>query len=313
MALLSLTACNDRDVFEKEQYKNIFGFVSESDNTKEKIVSLHASETVTYMSFSMGGTKAPSKDVTINIVEDNGLIDEYNKTNYDVDVEKYSVSLPADKYELTSKTCVIKAGEFEGSIPVKIRPQGLSPDKHYIIPIRVDTYDGAEMHPDKSTLLMQIGLKNQWANSNGVSYSMVGIRKTLPDGYPLNMPSTKTVHCWEANSVRVMPGNETFSSDVHTLEAKAMILEIATDAVNGYHKVTIKPYRDLKITQIDGDADFPNMYAIIDDGFNTYKTFLLHYNYTIGSDSYEMKEELRVTYDKDEEVDGGFEIVEKIQ
>ena len=54
MALLSLTACNDREVFEKEQYKNIFGFVSESDNTKAMTVSLHFDETVTYMSISMG-------------------------------------------------------------------------------------------------------------------------------------------------------------------------------------------------------------------------------------------------------------------
>jgi outer membrane lipoprotein SlyB len=29
LAAFSLVSCNDREVFEKEQYKNIFGFVSD--------------------------------------------------------------------------------------------------------------------------------------------------------------------------------------------------------------------------------------------------------------------------------------------
>jgi len=48
-ALVSLVACNDDEVFEKEQYKNVFGFVSESDNTNTKVVSLHKEESVGYM------------------------------------------------------------------------------------------------------------------------------------------------------------------------------------------------------------------------------------------------------------------------
>lgn len=310
MALLSLTACNDREVFEKEQYKNIFGFVSESDNTKAKIVSLHFEETVTYMSISMGGTKAPDKDVKINIVEDEELISDYNKANFDFEVAKFSVALPKDKYEITSYVCTIKAGEFLGTIPVKIYPKGLSPDKHYIIPVRVETFDGAEINPKKSSLLMQIGIKNQWANSQGVSYSMSATRKTLPDGYPINMPGTKTVHCWEENSVRTTPGNITYSADVHAIDANSIILEINPVAEeDGYHKVTIRPLRDMKIEQVDGDSDYPNNYGIVNDGFNTYKVFRLHYIYTVGEDSYEMKEELRVTYSEDKDVDSGFEII----
>lgn len=311
-ALLLLVSCNDREVFEKEQYKNVFGFVCESDNTKEKIVSLCHAETETYMSFSMGGTLAPDKDVRINIVEDESLIEEYNRANFDVDVAKYSVALPKDKYEITSSSCVIKAGEFLGIIPVKIHPEGLSPDKDYIIPVRVDTYDGAEINPRKSRLLMQVGIKNQWASSNGVAYSMVATRKTLPDGSPINMPGSKTIHCWEANSVRTMPGNIAFSSNTHDLDASAMILEVnPVSEADGLHKVTIKALRDMKVTQLDGDPEYPNMYGIIDDGFNTYKTFRLHYIYVVGDESYEMKEELRIVYSEDKDVDEGYEIIEE--
>lgn len=314
LALLSLASCDDREIFDKEQYKNIFGFVSESDNTKQKIVSLRYNETVTYMSISMGGTKTPKNDVNINIIKDPSLIDEYNKANYDVDVSKYAVEMPEDKYSISEMKCTIKAGTSLGSIPVTIYPTGLSPDKDYIIPVRVESYDGAEMHPNKSSLLLKIGIKNQWATSSGVAYQMVGNRKLMPDGSPINMPGTKTIHCWAANSVRMMPGNETFSKDIHVLEAKAMIAEIDTTAdAAGYHKVTLKPYRDLKIQQIDGDPDYPNVYGIVDDGFNTYKTFLLHYFYQVGNEIYEMREETRVQYTEDKDVDEGYTIIKKQQ
>lgn len=311
LAAFSLISCNDREVFEKEQYKNIFGFVSESDNTKKMTVSLHKEKTTTYMSFSMGGTKAPKNDVKINIVLDTTLVDDYNEANYDVDVSKYSVVMPSDKYEISSMSCTIKAGEVLGTIPVIIYPTGLSPDKDYIIPVRVLSYEGAELRPDKSSLLLRIAIKNQWSNSSGIGYQMVGNRKLMPDGSPINMPGTKTIHCWTANSVRMMPGNETFSKDKHVLEAKAMIATIDTTAdAEGYHKVTLSAYRDLKLQQIDGDPDYPNVYGIIDDGFNTYKTFLLHYYYQIGDEIYEMREETRYLYSEDEDVDEGFTIID---
>lgn len=301
-ALITLVACNDDEVFEKEQYKNVFGFVSESDNTKTFQVNLAEDESTAYMSFSMGGSNPISKDVRINIIEDESLIDDYNSTNFDTDVSKYVVNLPKSKYEIQSYQCVIKAGESLGTIPVKINPAGLSPDSTYMIPIRIDNYDNYEMNPEKGTLLMNITFKNRWAESTGTSYSMLGKRRMITSHSEISMPGTKTVHAYSRNSVRVMPGNETFKAERHTLEAKAMILEIE-DTEAEVKKVTIKPYRDLQVTQIDGDEYYPNTYAIIDDGFNVYKTFLLHYYYTIGDTTYEMKEELRIKYIENGEED----------
>lgn len=86
-------------------------------------------------------------------------------------------------------------------------------------------------------------------------------------------------------------------------------IDAAADA-KGYHKITLKPYRDIKVTQLDDDPEYPNVYGIIDDGYNTYKTFLLHYKYQIGNDVYEMREETRVLYSEDKDVDEGFTIIE---
>lgn len=299
-ALLGLAACNENKVFEKEQYKNVFGFISDEENMNSKVFSLHKAESEGYLSFSMGGTNNITEDVTINIVEDPDLIETYNRNNYDQDVAKYAKQLPKDKYEISSMQCVIKAGQTGGVIPVKIRPAGLSPDTTYLIPIRVDTYDRCEINPDKCYMLYRVQIENRWAVGDGTTnYTLRGKRRILGDQSELSMPGTKILFPLTANRVRTMVGNETYAADEETLYRGAMILEIAD---NG--KVKILPYRDVEIVQLDNeDPEYPNKFFIDDDGFNTYKTFLLCYQYTFEGVTYVMKEELRLQFNPDEEED----------
>lgn len=315
-ALFSLVSCNEQEVFEKEQYKNIFGFVCESDNTKQKIVSLHLEESTAYVSISMGGSNPPTQDVTINFKEDYSLIDDYNSSNFDTNVAKYAIPLHDSKYDIDSYSCTIKAGERLGTIPVRVRPYGMSPDSTYFIPLRIKDYDNAEMDPEKGTVLFKVGFKNHWAASTGTNYAMIGRRKTATSA-EIQMPATKPVHPISGNQVRVMPGNEVFSAETHTLEAKAMVITIG-EPVEKVHPIEITPYRDLEVEMItpdnpDYDDKYTNTYAILDDGFNVYKTFLLQYYYTINGTKYHMKEELRIEYAEDKDVDEGFEVIEYVK
>lgn len=326
-ALFSFVACNEKEVFEKEQYKNIFGFVCESDNTKEKIVSLHLDEATTYVSISMGGSNTISQDVTINFEEDPSLIDAYNSSNFDTDVAKYAIALPEDKYDIENYSCTIKAGERLGVIPVKVYPAGLSVDKTYFIPLRVTTYDNAEMDPEKGTILFQVGIKNHWAESTGTAYNMLGRRQNITDfttGEPIestaseiSMPGTKYVYPYANDEVRLFPGNETYSTDHHKMEQMGMIIEIGEDTDSDkVREVTLKPVRDLIVKMVEPtderyDEMYNNTYSILDDGFNIYKTFLLQYYYSVdGTNFYHMKEEVRVEYKEDKDVDEGFEVIE---
>lgn len=313
VALFTFVACDEYEVFDKEQYKNIFGFVCESDNTKTKIVSLHLEESTAYVSISMGGSNPPAQDVTITFEEDLSLIDDYNASNFDTNVSKYAIPLHPNKYTFDSYSCVVKAGTSLATIPVRIRPAGMSSDSTYFIPLRVKTYDNAEMDPEKGTILYKVGFKNHWAASTGTNYAMIGRRKTATTS-EIQMPATKPVHPISENEIRVMPGNENFSAETHTLEAKAMIVTIG-EPVDKVHPVTIRPYRDLQIEMVQPsdenyDDSYPNTYSILDDGFNVYKTFLLQYYYTIGNTTYQMKEELRIEYKEDKDVDEGFEVIE---
>ena len=326
-ALFSFVACNENEVFEKEQYKNIFGFVCESDNTKEKIVSLHLDEATTYVSISMGGSNTISQDVTINFEEDASLIDAYNSSNFDTDVAKYAIALPEDKYDIENYSCTIKAGERLGVIPVKVYPAGLSVDKTYFIPLRVTTYDNAEMDPEKGTILFQVGIKNHWAESTGTAYNMLGRRQNVTDfttgeaiestASEISMPGTKYVYPYANDEVRLFPGNETYSTDHHKMEQMGMIIEIGEDTDGDkVREVTIKPVRDLIVKMVEPsderyDDFYNNTYSIVDDGFNVYKTFYLQYYYSVdGKNFYHMKEEVRVEYKEDKDVDEGFEVIE---
>jgi hypothetical protein len=67
------------------------------------------------------------------------------------------------------------------------------------------------------------------------------------------------------------------------------------------NRVTISPFKDVTVEQLDGDPDFPNIFKVEDDGYNIYKTFLLSYKFRVGSGTtYTMKEELRLELDEKE-------------
>lgn len=298
LILTGLQSCKEDEVYQKEQYKNVFALISESDNVARKLHKL-GEESIGYIAASMGGTNATEKDVTINLVEDKSLIDQFNRVNYDTDISKYVKAMPADKYDIESYQFKISAGQISGRLPIRIRPDGLSPDSAYFIPLRIDTYNSYEVNQKKSYVLYRVKTKNYYAVSDGTTmYNMRA--KYRPQGSPseLEMPGTKIMHPLAKNKVRIIAGNEAYASEVTTFNRYAIILTVAED-----NKVTISSYKNVVVTQVNGDADFPNLFKIEDDGFKKYKTFLLRYNYVSSGTVVEMKEELRLEFTPEDEIE----------
>lgn len=289
--VLVLSSCNQDKVYEDEQYKNVFALICNDENVYEYFFDLKNDESTGYVSLSMGGSNNISENITINLVEDRSYIDTYNKINFDMDVSKYAKPLSQAKYDIESYECTIPAGEVKTSVPIKIRPNGLSPDSTYFIAIRVDSYNRYEVNPEKNYLLFSVKIKNYWSKNNGTSYTLRGFRKQEGSSEVM-VPGVKVMHPLTKNKVRIMAGTEIFEADRMVFNKSAITLEVSDN-----NKVTIAPYKDIKIEQINGDKDFPNTFKIEDDGFKTYKTFLLRYNYTIDGATYEMKEELRLEFD----------------
>lgn len=291
--LLAFAGCEQDEVFEKEQYKNVFALISESDNVLRKFHNL-GEESVGYVAASLGGTNPTDKDITVHLVEDPTLIDKFNLINFDIDRSKYIQPMPKSKYDIESYQFTIKAGEIDGRLPIRIRPDGLSPDSAYFIPLRVETFTSYELNPEKSFVLYRVKTKNWWAVSDGTTvYNMRAKFKIKDSESEINLPGTKVMHPISKNAVRVIAGNEKYESNVKVLRSSAIVLTIDDN-----NNVKITPFADIQVKQIDGDKDFPNIFKIENDGFYTYKTFLLKYEYK-GADNvfYEIREELRMMYD----------------
>lgn len=288
-ALLSLpfflTSCNDNEVFEQEMYKNVVALISSSyHNNFEEIVPLNGEEVTGYISASVGGSYAPKSDLTINLVEENTPFDRYNWSLYDADTRLYAKLLSKDKYEIPESKIVIKAGERTGRAVVKLRPEGLSPDSTYFISLQALSDNGVELNPKKSNVLYKVMIFNQYASQAKNSfYTMTGLQDgAITAAGKRLFPLTK-------NSVRVIAGIESFASNETSIANTAMTLEIGDD-----NKVTIKPYKDLNVRQIDGDSRYPNTFKVEESFGRQFNVFTLCYEYTIGNTTRLMQEELRM-------------------
>jgi hypothetical protein len=292
--LAGIVSCNEDEIFEREQYKVVFALVSDEDHNVFNVVhDLDEPESVGYVAASCGGTNVTDKDIKVTLVQAVEPFDTYNKDNFDVETDKFARRLPADKFDIDSYSLTIPAGERSGRLTVRVRPDGLSPDSIYFIPLKVDDYSAYEVNPTKSDVLYRVRIKNKYAvqptKSDYTNYTLRGIY----DG--VNRMGIKPMHPLSSNKVRIMAGPDAFQEDVSVINTSCIILTI--DANN---KVSISPYKDIEVEQVDGDPDFPNIFKIDDDGYNIYKTFLLSYKYKVGSTTYTMKEELRIKLEENE-------------
>lgn len=288
--LIGMLSCDRDEVFNKEQYKNVFALISGTDNVYSKFYDLRDIESIGYLSVSCGGTNPIQKDIDISLVEDSLLVETYNKTNFDVEYIKYAHILPKSKYDIDSYSLKIPAGEIKASLPIRIRPEGLSPDSTYFIPLRIDSHDAYEANPEKSYVLFRIRVKNFYAKDDGTTYNLVGKESER------SIFGTKIMQPISANKVRIMAGTETYLSDIEKFNKYAIILEIDEN-----DKVHVKPYGNIQVTQVDNDLEYPNIFKIEYDGYRYYKTFLLRYNYTSDNKNYQLKEELRLQFDPENE------------
>jgi hypothetical protein len=292
LLVAGLVACNENKQFEEEMYKKVFAIVSSDNyNVFEKEHDLNEPESTGYISVSMGGTNPTERDTRITLVQDPGLFDRYNRGTYDVVTEKYARFVPVDNYRIDSYEMTVPAGGREARLPVRIRPEGLSPDSIYMISLKVKDFSDYEVNPDKADVLYCVYIKNYYAvqKSPGTTYNLKGVL----DGS--NVIGTKRMFPLTHNSVRIMAGNQSFEADTALINKWSLTLEIAD---NGH--VTLKSFKNnrVQLEQIDDDANYPNKFFIDDDGFRTFKSFLLHYKYQVEGDGevHEIREELRLEF-----------------
>lgn len=281
-----LASCNDDQLFEQEMYKNVVALISSDyHNTFQEVVHLTGEdEIVAYIAASTGGTHAPTQDLIIGLEEDAEPLAQYNWSVFDADERLYAKSLPTDKYEIVDYQIRIGAGERTGRTMIRLRPDGLSPDSSYFIGLKATDVSGVELNPQKRTMLYQVLLKNDYASQADNSlYTMTGMKNQMATA------ANKQLFPLTYNSVRMVAGNETFQSTEAAIAGNSLILE-----VDEQNKVTIKPYKDIQITQIDGDPMYPNVFRLEESYGRRTNVFLLSYEYVWGNETHIMQERVEM-------------------
>lgn len=286
MALVGmLSSCKDNELFEKEMYKNVVALISSSyHNTFQEVVPLTGGETLGYIAASVGGTHLPESDLVIELAEDQEPLDAYNRSLFDLDEKLYAKLLPREKYKIEDYKIQIKAGERTGKTQVKLLVDGLSPDSTYFIALKASEVGAVEINEKKKTILYQIQIKNAYASqASDAFYTMAGSANDIVTA------GNKKLYPLTKNSVRVVAGNESFENSEAAIAKTSMILEVGAD-----NKVTIKPYKDLQIKQLEGDERYPNTYQLEESFGRKFHVFNLKYEYQVGETPIVMQEELRL-------------------
>lgn len=300
LTMLVLLSCNRDEIFEREQYKAVVALLSD-DGFNIFAEELEFSDEVDgYIAASCGGVLPTKQTINIDLVEDASLVQSYNISNFDTDAERYAHYLDADRYQVDKHMITIQEGERSGKMRINLRTTGLSPDSVYLIPFRVDKFSAYEFNPKKSTVLYRFYLKNDYSstmdNDGATIYNQRGKRGAT------NTMVQKKVFPTAPNEVRIMAGIKEFQKDEELIDKWSIRLIVGED-----NKITILPWNTsgygMKVTQVDNDPEFPNTFSIVNDGYHTYKTFLIRYDYVDPDDgaTYVMSEELRLQFKESDE------------
>ncbi len=290
--MLGLSACNTNDIFEQELYKKVVALIcSDNYNILEDVQELTGDENATFIAVSSGGTEAVGADVRVTMIPDNAPLNAFNVGMFDVDVQQYAKLLPESNYDINDYHIIIPKGERTGKLDIKIRPDGLSPDSVYFIPLSIGALSSYEINPKKSSILYRVLIKNFYAEQKSAGYTFYAMRGLRND---VVTQGNKQVQPISKNKVRMMAGTISFDADEELFAKSSVILEVLPN-----NKVIVSGYKNLVVT-MDNDPAFPNFFRTEkDDWDRKHKVFLLAYSYKDGNNWVKMREELRLQYTED--------------
>jgi len=281
---LLMTSCDENEQFRGELYKKVIYLLSTDDYTFESEHEL-GEETTGYVTVYCGGTQHIDHDVTVTLEPDPDAVGDYNYMYFDLDESRYAHTLDASRYTIESYQTVLRAdGEDNYALlPIKIRPDGLSPDSTYFIPLRIKSVSDYEINSDKQKVLYQIVLRNQYATMATTTYYQVtGVenRHLAAGDVAGGISVTRIFAPLSKNQVRCFAGTNTYNPSNVT---KAEIDKYAmTLTINADNSITITPFGSLELEMLGGEAD--NYFEVDSRGRFV---FNLHYRYkdTIAGES----------------------------
>lgn len=167
------TSCEE-DYAGKEQYKKVIYIVGSENKVYNFEHPLGNEPTRGFVSVYCGGSKGPDGDVTVELIEDQEILDKYNYTEFGDKIEKYLKRLPVANYSMPSLTGILKdGGEPFVKLSIYVKTLGLSPDSVYVIPLKIKEVSDYEVNPKLSSILYTVKLLNQYSGEYKMKAKLV--------------------------------------------------------------------------------------------------------------------------------------------
>ncbi len=267
LLLTSLWACSQDDLFTKEQYKKVVFLLSQDNKSFPVVHNLNEKTSTGYVTIYVGGTVAIEQDVTVTLGADDTLLDEYNKSNFDIDSTKFARILSPDRYKIENYTVTLKVGSENPYVlmPIQVTPEGLSPDSTYFIPLRIISVSNYEINEEKDNVLYQVVLENDYAEqANQTLVFMKGTKHEETAEIPVKVATNKRLYPLTKSSVRLNAGMENSTNTVNEDLYKkfGMIMTISDEKLvdtegQAYQPLSLTAYRSnlIQIEQLGHTED----------------------------------------------------------
>jgi hypothetical protein len=255
-------------------YEKIVYILTKEDNKVfSEIHSLDGEYSLGHISILVSGSNPIDAPISVTLEYDNAAMEAYNEKMFGVETEKFIDPLNPAFYEIASMTVNIDPSLTppHALLPIKVKPEGLSPDSTYFIPLKVKSTSSDSINANHNSVLYQVYIKNQYADQKERTiYSMRG-EKTEEGKTPYAILTNKTVLPLTKNKIRTTIDQVTFEANTDVINKSCMVIEINPD-----YTLDITPF----------NPDYLDIQLVSKDGYNQYRAdvagayrFYLSYRY----------------------------------
>lgn len=302
----ALYSCDEYD-FKQEQYRNDISLLSNSRNIYDtQIADLSKDENTIYLVATVSGSQPTERPYLVSLVSSDSLFNAYNKSNFDIDKDKFAKLLPEECYDFPELEMNIKTGDSKVEFPIHLKNlDKISPDSTYFLNYKIDRDKVKNYNKEKQDVLIRIYKENFYASTKKATYyNYTNSTIATPDNngnVTIRRPtSTNRVFPISKDKVRMLAGDEDmgdYKTAKDRIIQKSIIIEMGEQTMQEplakHIKISPMPIEegndDIKpvdIVQLNPYKDYDNTFLInvirTPDGRATYyKEFRMHYKYRL--------------------------------
>ena len=270
-----IAGCDNDAIYKEEHYKpQVYLLSSGTENVFIASYSLNEEDPVQYVTIGCGGSNTNEKPIVVNLEPNPEMLERYNSLNYDYE-NQYAKLLPKSRYEISSYTVTLpaKSDYHYERIPVKVRPEGLSPDSVYFIPLKIVSVSEYDVNEEKQDILFRVAIENDFATQYPETYYTKSGQMTSPT---LVLSGTKTVHPLGKDKIRMFIGNEAFTAFTtpEDIARSSVVVQIHED-----NSVTVLPYDSslMEVEMLSNLPDYNRYDPELMQGLTKQRVFWLNY------------------------------------